>query len=209
MEKNTWWKIKNQNLAVYARKAGFDLAIYDLYAESVQRELRKHTIKEAMSVLRDSFEEETEFSLGALVRGVYVISLSDPLSIQYRASHSPVIYIGQGNVQQRIKKHFEGSLFWFMQSLCGANFDFSFASPDCKGEEDYHKHVEYLMLEYFCEKTLGIDDRKRFPLLNKNSGSNRNISEDDGWWKAPLQLVGRKPLWTLSPTKYSHFAPLD
>ena len=48
MQKNHWYPVKNQSLAVYARRAGFDLAMYNEYSEQVQLELRARAVTEAM-----------------------------------------------------------------------------------------------------------------------------------------------------------------
>ena len=48
MKKNHWFKVGSQNLAVYARNAGFDLAVYDKYSNQVKSEIHKRTVTEAM-----------------------------------------------------------------------------------------------------------------------------------------------------------------
>lgn len=205
METNRWWTIRDQSLARYMRNAGFDLSVYSNYSDHVQNEARKRAIKEAMAGIREAFEAESQFSLTDLDRGVYVISLSTPLAISYRSRWSPVIYVGLGRVASRIEAHFNHSLFDFMESLSGANFDFSFACPHKPYHTDYYKHIEYEMLNYFQEK---IGDGN-FPILNKNAGSNRDIVHDDAWWTSPLKANGKRPLWALGPTEHSDFAPLD
>jgi hypothetical protein len=82
MEKNTWYKVGNQSLAVYARNAGFDLAIYDEYSDAVKTELRKRTVTEAMRSIEWACQEHG-FDLPGLKGGVYVISLANPLSLLY------------------------------------------------------------------------------------------------------------------------------
>ena len=109
----------------------------------------------------------------------------------------------------RLKSHFESKLFDFMLSLNGANFDFHFAQPARPGTLTYFKHVEHLMLDYFSAPYGGMDDKRRFPILNKNAGSNKEYSEGSDWWKKPLKAAGRRPLWEIKPTDYSDFAPLD
>ena len=113
------------------------------------------------------------------------------------------------NILSRIERHFNNSLFEFMQSLSGANFDFCFANPHKPYHTDYHKHVEFQMLEYFSEKIGGIDNKKRFPILNKNAGANKHIDEGEDWWTTPLKATGKRPFWALKPTEHSDFAPLD
>ena len=105
MNKNTWYKVGNQSLAVYARNAGFDLAIYDEYSDAVKTELRKRTVTEAMRSIEWACQEHG-FDLPGLIGGVYVISLANPLSLLYPGGRSQVLYIGRGNVHVRIKSHF-------------------------------------------------------------------------------------------------------
>jgi len=208
MEKNTWYTIKNQSLAVYTREAGFDLAIYDEYSSGTQTELRKRTINTAIYWIQDAFEAQN-VPLKTIKRGIYVISLSDPFTINYRIKNSQILYIGIGNIIGRIKSHFETSLFDLMQSLSGTNFDFYFAYPARQNKTDYYKHVEWEMLEHFKNKVGGMDTKRCFPLLNRNAGSNRGVDDDGKWWVKPLKSSGKRPKWALHPTAHSEFAPLD
>jgi len=203
IKENTWFTIRKQSLAVAARDAGFDLAIYEQYSEEVKTELRKRTIKSIMRQIAYAFEELTESDLSDLTQGVYVISLSPPLTITYEKKNSEIIYIGLGKVISRIDSHFGKSLFDFMQSLSGADFDFKFARPHLSYHKDYYKHVEFRMLEYFRTSVGSL------PLLNSNAGSDRKISSDDEWWATPLKGAGKKPRWALTALKGSGFQGLD
>src|ERR1700733_2623798 len=165
IKENTWFTIRKQSLAVAARDAGFDLAIYDQYSDDMKPELRKRTIKSIMRQIAFAFEELTESDLSELSQGVYIISLSPPLTLTYEKKNSEIIYIGLGNVISRIKSHFKRSLFDFMQSLSGADFDFKFSRPHLSYYTDYYKHVEFRMLEYFRASVGSL------PLLNSNAGS--------------------------------------
>ena len=154
--------------------------------------------------------EDQGFNINNVKLGIYVITLSNPLSIQYGIRRSQVIYIGIGNIINRIESHYNNSLFDFMKSLSGANFDFHFARPALKGpSKTYYKHVEYMMLEYFREQYCGDDNCMRYPILNKNAGSDKEFSGGTDWWKKPLKAHGKRPLWELKPTAFSDFAPLD
>jgi hypothetical protein len=207
MKPNHWYAIRGQSLAVYARTAGFDLAMYHDYSEEIQTELRKQAVKAAIFAIQAA-SEEIGCNVGSIKSGVYVIALSKPLSVQYRHGRSQVIYIGIGNILGRIKSHFEHKLFEFMLDLSGANFDFYFAKPARPGTAEYYKHVEHLMLEHFSSQYGGMDKLRRFPILNKNAGSNKYFSDGLEWWKKPLLATGKRPLWELKPTKFSDFAPL-
>lgn len=209
MQKNHWYPVKNQSLAVYARRAGFDLAMYNEYSEQVQLELRSRAVTEAMKSIELACWEEHKFELADVKTGIYVISLSNPLSILYRKRRSQVIYIGRGNIYGRIKSHFERKLFDFMLGLSGADFDFHFSKPALAGTGDYFKHVEHMMLEYFSETYEGMDTKRRFPILNKYAGTFKGYAGGTDWWKKPLKASGKRPLWEIRPTDFSDFAPLD
>ncbi len=208
MKNNHWYSVKGQSLAVYTRYAGFDLAMYGDYSEQVQAELRKCAVKEALHAIKTACKDQ-DFDIDAVEDGIYVISLSNPLSIGYRTGRSQVIYIGMGNILRRIKAHFNYKLFDFMFDLAGADFDFYFARPALQRTSTYYKHVENLMLEYFSEQYGGMDETRRFPILNKNAGSNKQFKGGTEWWKKPLKASGKRPLWELKPTDFSDFAPLD
>ncbi len=208
MRNNHWYSVRNQSLAIYARDAGFDLAMYHDYSEHVQNELRQRAVKEALYSIRSACDDD-DCNISNITKGNYVISLANPLSIRYRNGRSQVIYIGSGNIMVRIKKHFDYKLFDFMLSLAGANFDFYFARPSLRHTSTYYKHVEHLMLEYFSEQYGGMDDKRRFPILNKNAGINKKFPGGTNWWKKPLKASGKRPLWELNPTNFSDFPPLD
>ena len=183
--------------------------MYDEYSEEVRVELRARAVKEAMRSIQTVCWEKHDFDLADLTSGIYVLSLSNPLSLQYRNGRSQVIYIGRGNVVRRIKSHVEHKLFDFMLRLSGADFDFHFSQPARPGAGEYFKHVEHSMLEYFRDIYAGMDDKRRFPILNKNAGTFKGYAAGEDWWKKPLKAQGKRPLWEIKPTDFSNFAPLE
>jgi len=208
MSKVSWWKIKNQSLANAVRNVGFDLAVYDEYTPQTQKEIRKQAITEALRLLRDEFSATAKKDIKQITCGVYVICLSDPFTIKYGKKNSKIIYIGRGNVFARLKSHYETSLFNFMQSLSGTNFDFYISEPKKRGggkANDYYKHIEHRLLEKFSENIGGGE--KEFPLFNINAGANKNLDEGKGWDK-PLSSAGEKPQWILEKTRFWNFEKL-
>lgn len=205
LKPNHWYKIGRQSLAVYARNAGFDLAIYDEYSAAIQREIRKKTVQEAMCSIEQSCRQQG-FELSEIDKGVYVISLANPLSIQYPSGRSQVIYVGRGNIYNRVKSHFEHKLFDFMLSVAGADFDFYFARPTRAGTADYFHHVEHTMLNWFSSQYRDENEKVRWPLMNKISGAKKNYAPDlKEWWKKPLKASGKTPLWEMKPTNFNAF----
>jgi hypothetical protein len=197
-----WWKIPQQSLALAAREAGFDLSVYDDYDEPVRAALKTRAISNAIERLREAFTEVSGRSLEDVKRGVYVISLSYPFTLDYNGWRSDVVYIGRGYISGRIKSHYEHSLFRLMRTLAGADFDFHLTEPKSE-EESYFKHVEFLMLDYFKSKA------GRYPLLNKNAGSKQSVSVAGTGWKKPLKRSGRKPIWEVRPTEHWDIDVLD
>ena len=104
------------------------------------------TILEAIRSLRSEYLDMTGCPLQNLKKGAYVIRLSDNMSMFYgNRHHSPVIYIGHGSIETRLKKHYEDKLFDFMLSLNGMNFDFYVCEPwkPKYRRTDFHKQIEY------------------------------------------------------------------
>jgi len=182
-------------LGLAAREAGYDLSMYPDYPPSVQQVLKAAAIKNVMATILDDFEWEYGRELGSVKQGVYVISLSNPFTIRYPQSTSDIIYIGRGSISGRLKSHFENSLFDVMMSLAGSNFSFYLSEPIDKDGEGYFKQLEYDLLETFRTKIGG----GKYPILNKNAGSNQDLKLGVGWSK-PLKGAGKKPTWAVEPT---------
>jgi hypothetical protein len=200
-----WLKVSNQSLALAAREAGFDLTVYENYSPSVQAVLKASAIKNAMENLRIDFEEQSDGrELSEIKEGVYVICLSYPYTVEYNLSCSDVVYIGRGNLNSRLKSHYEKSLFKLMMSLAGASFTFYLTEP--KGHHDaYFKHIEFMLLDNFKTK-IGGD---RYPLLNKNAGWDQKINGVGTGWNRPLKNSGKKPIWSIKPTVHWGLSALD
>jgi len=195
MKPVAWWKLKDQSLALAAREAGFDLAMFSEYTVAVKAALKSATIKNAMDNILEDFEWQYSRRLETIKQGVYVICLSDPFTIKYEGGCSNIIYIGRGNISGRLKSHFEQSLFEVMMGLAGANFSFYLSEPKDIDGEGYFKQLEHDLLASFRK---GIGGGK-FPLLNKNAGSDQRLKLGRGWNK-PLKASGKKPTWAIAPT---------
>ena len=78
---NIWYKIEKQSMAVYARNVGFDLAVYNSYSDATKKELQSKMITEAMRTIEAACNLQG-FKLKNVKKGIYLISLANPLSIQ-------------------------------------------------------------------------------------------------------------------------------
>lgn len=199
-----WYpKIRNQSLALAVREAGFDLTMFDQYAEETQIEIRKRAIKIVLRNISTEFLNTTEKELKDVRQGVYVICVSNPFTIGYEKGNSEIIYIGIGKIASRLESHFNNSLFDFMMSVAGANFDFYLTEPKGSPGDLYYKHIEYELLNKFWEK------HGSYPLLNTNAGSQKEFDGAGKGWDKPLKGSGKKPIWEIRATKHCDFKKLD
>ncbi|MCX5513003.1 hypothetical protein C3941_02030 [Kaistia algarum] len=199
-----WYsKIRNQSLALAVREAGFDLTMFEEYSPATQKEIRKRAVKIVIRNIAADFESVTNRELSEIRRGVYVICISNPFTISYEKGCSEIIYIGMGNIASRIESYFNNSLFDFMMSVAGANFDFYLTEPKGSTDDLYYKHIEYMLLDKFQSKY------GSYPLLNTNAGSRKEFEGAGKGWDKPLKGSGKKPYWEIRPTKHSDFANLD
>ena len=203
LAKIRWVKLKEYDLALSAREAGFDIAVYHYYKPAAQKLVKNQTTNMAIEFLKEEYEELTGQSLLDVKNGVYVIRLASNFSIRYPKGVSPIVYIGRGDVNGRIKNHFRNKLFPLMESLTGATFDFWITNPKRGGKgrtaQDYHKQLEYNLLKRFWEKY--GDDENKYPLLNKIKGDDCGYELGPNWDK-PLKGDSRRHAWILEPTKH-------
>lgn len=195
MKQIDWTVVKKQSLALAAREAGYDLTMFEDYPVAVRDTLRFHAIKNVLDNLCSDFEEVAETPLYEVKHGVYVICLSDPFTLQYENGRSNIIYIGRGSISSRLKSHFDNSLFDVMMSLAGADFDFYLSEPKDENEQGYFKQLEHDLLSNFRLKIGG----GKYPLLNKNAGTDMGLKLGEGWNK-PLKISGKRPTWAIAPT---------
>lgn len=203
-----WIKIQNVSLARAVRDAGFDISVFEQNTKAIRNEIKKSGIKKVIENLEDAYYRQSARDLRDINKGVYVICLSNPFTIQYKKGQSEIIYIGRGNVLGRLAKHFQSTLFDFMQSVSGTNFDFFISEPKRRGggiSIDYYKQIEFSLLQKFEQKFGGHGGQ--YPLLNKNAGSDKGLLPGKGWDK-PLSRAGKTPSWALHPTKYGNFTKL-
>lgn len=198
-----WYpKIKDQSLGLAVREAGFDLTMFNNYPKDMQDKIRRRAIKITMRNIAYQFKEVTKRYLYEIKQGVYVISISTPFTIGYKIGHNEVIYIGRGNISNRLESHFNHSLFDFMLSVSGSNFDFYLTEPQNSSSESYYKHIEYMLLSKFRDK------HDEYPLLNKNAGSKQEFDDPDSGWDKPIKGSGKKRIWELRATNHCGFAKL-
>ena len=183
-----------------ARLYGFDIEEIDSFPNEFSKPLVQKTRAKVVDQLADYWygSYDTNF---AHIKGVYIVSLTDNIFVDYGSGNiSPVLYIGRGNIRNRLSSHFQGSLFDFSRTLNDVNFRVYMGIATAKGPGDTFVDAEYSLIEYF-EKTYGTK-----PLLNRNSGT--NTQRTHVWksgWNTPLKNTGnlKNCRWTIKPHKGS------
>jgi len=126
---------------------------------------------------RNEFPDE---ELWQMEKTTYVISISSPFSFEYKNSHSPVIYIGEGFAHARFKEHIQEKILPLIQDFRGAKFDFWVLRSDDKYEI---VATECRMLRQF-ETQYGSK-----PLFNRQNGKDRPEPPHPAWFQP---LDGRR-----------------
>jgi len=135
-----------------------------------------------------------------LSRSVYVIRLNGDFCIQYPKDQSPTLYIGEGNLQQRIHNH----KAWVteLKNLVGkSKFQICIALPRVKKNPDAYKDCEAALIHRFDELFNSA------PLWNKQFESRRNCYEYNirQMDRAIRKRSGAKYKWAVAPMPSSRF----
>ncbi len=195
-----WVQADKVSIRKAARTIGFDIEEIDNNLKHASDVLVRRTRAEVIYQLEDAWYDAKGDGFSEVL-GVYVISLTDNIFIDYGNNKiSPVLYIGQGRIKNRLSTHFQGSLFDFSRTLNDVNFKVYMGIATAKGRGETYIDAEFRLIEHF-EKTYGNK-----PLLNNNRGidTKRKHRWQSGWNK-PLKNSGklRACRWTIKPRRGS------
>ena len=198
------------NINQSAREFGFDLEWleYATLKPSLQQQIQDKVVGYVLETLEECWSEarisDTPFK--DVTKGVYVISLGRGLFVDYalagktkrRDSHargqSPVIYIGRGRLQTRLKAHLSRWLGDFSYSLQGVALEFWMTEVKLRGSRNAFCDVEHDLLQKFFKR------HGCYPLQNSISGTRtvRTHSYTEGW-DSPLQRSANGKGWAIAP----------
>lgn len=198
----SWIKTNHPiRISEYANEIGFNLRTIDYngIAEDLWEMIDVKIRNQIIFKLEDLWEEKSESQkpLSEVTQGIYVITLSDNLSIDYNGNPSKVIYIGRGKIRSRIYNHLKYWIRHLSDSLQDISLDIWMTEIRVKGNKDAFKEVEADLLNHFWEK-IGC-----YPLQNKKSGNYHEKTHDyNEKWNLPL----RNPTsiqngWSIKPLK--------
>ena len=193
-------------ISEYANDLGFNLRTID--GSGIPQEIRETIDKKIrnriMNYLDEVWNEQSESnkSLSEVYQGVYVITLSDNLSIDYNGFPSKVLYIGRGKTRSRINNHLKLWVRHLSDSLQDISLDIWMAEILVSGNKNAFKEVESDLLSTFHDKF------NCNPLQNSKLGDyHEKIHNYHDEWGAPL----RNPTniqngWSIKPLKNNPWA---
>jgi hypothetical protein len=181
-----WTKTKSINIREYASCFVFNKPTIDLSSLSTNR--RNWIEKEIVSCILEDLDEtweqdQWETPLFKVNKGVYVITLSGNICIQYPNKESQVVYIARGKIRSRIKIHLTNWVTHFSESLHDIKFQIWMTQIKIPGAPNAFKDVEADLIEIFEEEYGDI------PIQNSKGGNYHNKDHNyNAEWKSPLKV---------------------
>lgn len=202
-----WLKTEQPiRISEYANDLGYNLRNLDYSGVSsdVWVQIDKKIRNRILSDLDEHWEnnELSERSLSKVTQGLYVITLSDNLSIDYNGRPSKVLYIGRGKIRERIQCHLKMWLRYLSDSLQDIALDIWMAEVRVNGNKNAYKEVEADLLNDFLNK-FGCH-----PLQNEKAGDNHEKLHDycKGWNKPLHNLSNIQDGWSIKPLNNNPWA---
>lgn len=136
---------------------------------------------------------------------VYVIRIMRPFSFLYQTDehegHSPVVYIGKGQFQQRITNHLKSWIPHLGKSIPGLQVEILFCEPRKRRLGTICEHVEADLLKEFYDYfgTLPLRNRRTEPLRGVHEYDRSQINA------AIMPGRGKGFHWAIKPLPSSYF----
>jgi hypothetical protein len=203
-----WATCRGISIREVAFGCGFNLSPVNLNTvEGQYVNLATKRIGQAiLEQLDETWASYSDRKLTYISQGVYIISFSDNICVDYQNGQSPVIYIGKGWIRSRITQHLRRWIAHISQSLQDMQMDISMAEITARRPAVTCAEVESDLLEKFKER-YGC-----YPLLNKRRGIERDNCHT--YSRRSLQpLNGKKTMqrgWAIRPMSGNPWAtPLN
>jgi hypothetical protein len=203
-----WVTCQGISIREIALRCGFNLSAIDLNGAKAQyNELVKYEVAKAIfEKLCEAWSSYSDKKLADIRQGVYIISFSGNICVDYQKGQSPVIYIGKGRIQSRISEYLKRWIAHISESLQDMQMDISMVEITVRRPAVTCEEVESDLLEKFKEKY------GSYPLLNRRRGIERdNCHTYSRRFLQPLN--GRRTMkrgWAIRPMPGNPWAtPLD
>ena len=202
-----WTKTEEPiRISEFASDLGFNLRTleYEGVPEDKWEWINKKIRDDILSYVSECWEddEKRNSSLYSVKQGIYVVALSDNLSIDYGGEPSKVLYIGRGQIFNRLFAHFKQWISYFSDSLQDISFDIWMTEVKVSGSKNAFKDVETDLLNHFYDK-FGC-----YPIQNAKSGNYHEKEHDysDNWNKPLRNPTNINNGWAIRPLRNNDWA---
>lgn len=144
--------------------------------------------------------ETARVPMTRISRSVYVIRLKSPFAISYPSNYTPVLYIGEGNLLQRLNAH----RCWTAK-LQGLGYAFplevAICCPRVKNNYDAYRNFEAHLLNVFSS---------RYGSLPLKNAINEHTAYDHAYERIATSGIlgpgsGTKHMWSIQPLPSNQF----
>ncbi|HUN56468.1 MAG TPA: hypothetical protein VMU29_15040 [Smithella sp.] len=195
------WCSCDINLTEVANDIGYNLP----KLKSVTKKIKDKVSTRAVSVLNSNTSEDSNDhfnkSLNDIKKGVYIIAFQKDIFLKYKDGHSHVIYIGKGNIKERLIAHFKSWLSDLSYSLHGANLKLYFNGATTQGSGSIHSYLEYDLIKRFKA------EYGEYPIKNKQIGTKhgKQIKYSKSWTMPFILPTGAQKGWVIEPLGKNSF----
>lgn len=137
-------------------------------------------------------------------RSVYVIRFFDTYVVQYAKKHSPVLYIGKGNLRQRLESHINSWLSEISEELKYYNFELLVSVPKRRNCNDFYECVEGILLEQFLRIYNQLPIRNRRAEYKHKKHNLRDIDTNSINYALNIHKATQKYKWSIKPITKSN-----
>jgi hypothetical protein len=188
----------------FAIDLGFNLCAleYEDIPKDKWEWINKKIRNSILGYLSDNWEDERDSLLSTVKQGIYIITLSDNLSIDYAGHPSKVLYIGRGKIRSGLAAHFKQLIRYFTDSLQDISLDIWMTEVKVNGSKNVFQQVETDLLNHFYEKY------NCYPIQNSKSIDYQE--KKHGYcevWNEPLHSpTNINNGWAIKPLKNNYWA---
>jgi len=100
----------------------------------------------------NSWENEAKKSSEHLIRTTYVIRIANKFAINYQHGISPVLYIGEGDFEQRISQHLRTWIKQISELLNNPEFEVAIALPRVQNNKEVYRDFEAYLIKDFSTR---------------------------------------------------------
>jgi len=187
-----WTKTEAISIKESGMRCGFDLSTINFLGLSDERRnwIESEIINKILEDIDNTWKKDQQITcltkvtpLSKVNKGVYVITLADNFCIKYERGYSQVVYIGKGQIRDKIKNYPKHWFLQFAKSKQEFRFNIWITEIKRQGSPNAFMDVEADLFEIFQKEHGGL------PIQNSKGGNYHkkdHLYNSD--WKTPLKV---------------------